>query len=278
MIIQYFQLLALGAFAGFTIFLGLPLAFLQGAGARTKGFLNALSIGILVFLIVDVLGHAWDSASTVAVAALAGRSTPWDSAAALAAMFGGLAVGLLGLVIYESRFMVHEEVSSIVPVSSSDRRSLIGSGAYRTSMMIAIAIGAHNFSEGLAIGQSYAAGSVGLALLLIIGFGLHNTTEGFGIAAPLTGRRERPTTRFLAVVGVVGGGPTFVGTLVGSVWSSLLTYVLFLSFAGGALVYVSLLMYSSGRRQTSNLVLMSGILVGLCIGFGTDLLVTLGGA
>jgi len=152
-------------------------------------------------------------------------------------------------------------------------------GAYRLSMMIAIGIGFHNFSEGLAIGQSYASGAIGLALILVIGFGSHNATEGFGIAGPLTGLAKRPSTRFLATVGLVGGGPTFLGTLTGSlIGVSDFAYVLFLSAAGGALVYVSLLMYNTGRRQTTNRVLMVGIFVGLSAGFLTDLIVTLGGA
>jgi ZIP family zinc transporter len=80
------------------------------------------------------------------------------------------------------------------------------------------------------------------------------------------------------MVGLIGGGPTFVGTIVGSLWNSTVAYVLFLSMAGGALVYVSMLMYNSGRRQTTNNILMLGIFVGLCAGFVTDLIVTLGGA
>src|SRR5712692_7235353 len=145
-------------------------------------------------------------------------------------------------------------------------------------MMIATGVGAHNFSEGLAIGQSYAAGSIGLAFVLVIGFGAHNATEGFGIASPLTSLVGRPSTRFLATVGLIGGGPTLLGTLVGSVWTSTFTYILFLSAAGGALVYVTMLMYNSGRRQITNRILMSGLFVGLCAGFLTGLLVTLGGA
>lgn len=41
---------------------------------------------------------------------------------------------------------------------------------------------------------------------------------------------------------------------------------------------MSMLMYSSGRKQTTNDILMLGIFVGLCAGFVTDLIVTLGGA
>ncbi len=149
---------------------------------------------------------------------------------------------------------------------------------YKLSMMIATGIGAHNFSEGLAIGQSYVAGSTGLALLLIIGFGAHNATEGFGIAGPLTGLTKRPSPRFLAVAGLIGGGPTFLGTIVGSLWTSVFAYTFFLSIAGGALVYVSMLMYSSGRGQASNQILMLGMFFGICAGFLTDLIVRLGGA
>src|SRR5205823_1041013 len=60
--------------------------------------------------------------------------------------------------------------------------------SYALALLIATGIGLHNFSEGLAIGQSAAVGELQLALVLIIGFGLHNMTEGFGIAGPLTGQ------------------------------------------------------------------------------------------
>ena len=107
---------------------------------------------------------------------------------------------------------------------------------------------------------------------MIIGFGAHNATEGFGIAGPLTGLVKKPRIRFLILAGLVGGGPTFVGTVLGSLWTSAS------SLLQGGLIYVSILMYSSGRKQTTNDILMLGIFVGLCAGFVTDLIVTLGGA
>jgi len=72
-------------------------------------------------------------------------------------------------------------------------------------MMTALGIGAHNLSEGLAIGQSFAAGLVGLGVVLVVGFAAHNTTEGFGITAPLVGPDARPKTSFLAKVLFIGG-------------------------------------------------------------------------
>jgi len=313
---DYWQLILLGLIAGFTIFLGLPLAVLQNLSAKKKGFLNAFAIGILVFLIIDVFSHAWESAETAASDAFAGKSPIGDAIFDLLAMFGGIAIGLLGLLWYESKYMKkpikqqqqQQQLSSKSSTAGgesilSDNGSRIAAGgaelsehqqqqqqqqqlwqqqqevtAYRVAMMIAVGIGVHNFSEGLAIGQSYVTGATGLAILLIIGFGAHNTTEGFGIAGPLAGLIKKPRVRFLILVGLVGGSPTFIGTILGSLWNSPIAYILFLSIAGGALVYVSLLMYNSGRRQTTNNILMLGIFVGLCAGFITDLMVSLGGA
>jgi len=130
----------------------------------------------------------------------------------------------------------------------------------------------------LAIGQSYVTGEISLAILLIIGFGAHNTTEGFGIAGPLSGLINRPRIRFLLLMGLIGGGPTFIGTIMGSMWNSNLAFILFLSIAGGALVYVSMLMYNAGRKYTTNSVMMTGIFIGLVAGFMTDMIIQFSGA
>jgi len=280
---DYWQLILLGAIAGFTIFLGLPVATLQHVSPKKKGFLNALALGILVFLIIDVFSHAYDSASNAATTAFSGKGPIGDAIIDLATMFGGIAIGLLGLVFYETKVMTKNfpQILSLENIKRGDehlRQLFHETNAYKLAMMIAVGIGAHNFSEGLAIGQSYVAGEIGLAILLIIGFGAHNTTEGFGIGGPLTGLLNKPKTRFLLQAGLVGGGPTFVGTILGSLWNSTVAYILFLSIAGGALIYVSMLMYNTGRKQTTNDILMIGIFVGLCAGFITDLIVTLGGA
>jgi ZIP family zinc transporter len=280
-LIDYPQLLLLGAFAGLTIFLGLPLAIAQGVSSRKKGFLNATAIGILVFLIVDVLGHAWEPVSDAASGAFVGKAPLEVAVLDLLAMFGGLAIGLLGLAWYGRRYMNETTRAQLsngkTSAEKKESRIMQQADAYRLSMMIAVGIGVHNFSEGLVIGQSYVSGAMRLAVILIVGFAAHNATEGFGIVGPLTGLEKRPSIRFLIGVGLVGGGPTFAGTLLGSQWTSAPVYILFLAVAGGALIYVSMLMYNSGRRQTTNDVLMVGLFVGLSAGFVTDLIVTLGG-
>ena len=44
-------IILLGAFAGLTIYLGLPLAFLKKAPQSLKAFLSMLATGVLLFLL-----------------------------------------------------------------------------------------------------------------------------------------------------------------------------------------------------------------------------------
>ena len=89
----------------------------QSVSSRLKGFLNALAIGILIFLTVDVLGHAWESAAVAASTAFAGKAPVGNAVLDLLAMFGGMAIGLLGLTWYETRYM--KETAPAIPDRSS---------------------------------------------------------------------------------------------------------------------------------------------------------------
>jgi zinc transporter, ZIP family len=151
------------------------------------------------------------------------------------------------------------------------------SPAGRLAMMIAIGIGLHNFAEGLAIGQSAAAGETSLALLLVIGFGLHNATEGFGIVAPMAGEEQRPSWGFLALLGLIGGGPTFLGTVVGRSFTSDAVSVLFLSLAAGSILYVVVQLIGVALRAGHKEMLYWGIFLGIMAGFATDFIITAAG-
>jgi ZIP family zinc transporter len=252
--------LLLGAIAGFTIFLGLPIARWQRASLRLKALLNAIASGILVFLFWDVLTEATGQIESTIPHAQSGSSGEFIALVVL--FFGGIAIGLLSLVFFERRMLVREQ---------SDVSS------HQLALMIATGIGLHNFSEGLAIGQASVTGAIGLATILIIGFGLHNATEGFGIAAPLASS-GRPSWKFLGLVGLIGGGPTFLGTLLGSLVVNPQVFIFCLALAAGSILYVIGELFHIGRKFPARELVMVGLIIGFFLGYGTDLIVVWGGA
>lgn len=276
--IDYFQLLLLGAVAGFTIFLGIPFALVP-ARKQTKNFLNSLAVGILIFLLFDVLEHAWASIEDTLTQALSMNASPIPGITLLLTMFFGIAISLIGLSIYQDRFMTrNSSVDFINEFTNQTSKKTNEVVPKKLALMIAIGIGVHNLSEGLAIGQSFATGEISLALMLIIGFGAHNATEGFGIVGPLASDEEKPSLLYLFELGLIGGGPTFLGTILGSFWVSDIAYVLFLSLAAGALIFVILLMSNTNSKQIKLPLKMTGIFIGLMAGFLTDLIISLAGA
>ncbi len=142
--------------------------------------------------------------------------------------------------------------------------------------IIAIGIGAHNFAEGLAIGASAAAGATALAAGLIIGFALHNATEGFGVAAPLAGKVV-PSWGQLLLAGLVAGGPTFLGTVVGYNFSSPTLSVFFLATAIGALVFVIGELWSILKRTGVTVLVTTMVTAGFAVAFATETLINING-
>jgi ZIP family zinc transporter len=259
----------LGAIAGFTIYLGLPFARLKDPPRSLQAFLNALATGILIFLLWDVITKASEPIDSALALARKGHAGTFVGLLALFVV--GFGAGLLGLVYYERRFLRGDSKQHGVKQTEA-------MPARRLALLIATGIGLHNFSEGLAIGGSARSGAIGLAATLIIGFGLHNMTEGFGIAAPLTSTGNRPAWRFLGLLGLIGGGPTFVGTILGYGLQSDALFVLFLALAAGSILYVVGELLHVGRRFSVREVAMWGLFLGFMLGYATDLIVTWGGA
>ena len=278
----------LGALAGFTIYLGLPIGRVRVLGDRARVALAMFAVGILAFIFVDVLEHA----NEILDGALSGYKDGSGSFAQLAAyaalLLGGFGVGSAGLTIVERRML--RSIGELPPMAGGSEaaalatRSLSTAGAVpdavrrralRGGMLIAVAIGLHNFAEGLAIGVSARAGEVSLATVLIIGFALHNATEGFGIVGPLGS--VTPSWRWLALAGLVGGGPTFVGSMVGYEVTSQPLELAFYALAGGAILYVVCEILNAirryGHRELGAIVLAGGFAAGVL----TDLVVAYGG-
>jgi ZIP family zinc transporter len=272
------QIALLGAIAGFTIYLGLPLGRLSAPMPRVRALLNAVAIGILMFLQFDVLSHAWAPIDS----ALGDKPHHIGTAVGYGALMTlCLGVAFLGLTRFDrwvaKRASRGPGAAAAAELENNPRPSLV-TRLSSLPMLIAIGIGLHNFAEGLAIGNSAAAGEISLAVLLIIGFGLHNATEGFGIVAPMAAVGERPSWGYLGLLGLIGGGPTFVGTLVGEQFTSTATSIAFLSLAAGSILYVVIELLAVARKTGLKELTSYGIMIGLVAGFLTDAIVTLGGA
>ena len=268
------QILALGAIAGITIFLGLPVARVRTGGIRIRTFLTGASAGILVFLLVDILQQAGEPVG----AAATGRH--WAQLAGYGSVYVvGFGAGLLSLV-HLSRWQKRRlQRGSMGPgaMAVAEKGATPQMDALRIGMSIAAAIGLHNFSEGLAIGQSATRGEMSLALVLVIGFALHNATEGFGIGGPLVAARVQAPWRWVILAGLIGGGPTFLGTAVGASFASPVAFVGCLALAAGAILYCLGELFAAGRRLAWDVV-QWGILGGFLVAFGTDLVLKAAGA
>ncbi len=279
------SILLLGAIASLTIFLGLPVGRMRNLSTGTRVFLNATATGVLLFLFWDVLTLAMDNLEPRLTAAQDEHAS-WGPFVGFSALFaGGLVVGLMSLVYYDSWMRRRrrpmgpgaasvQELAPAVPV----RGLRLHSEPRRLAFLIAVGIGLHNFAEGLAIGQAAASKQISLAVLLIVGFGLHNATEGFGIVGPLAAEAERPSWAFLSLLGLIGGGPTFLGTVVGQAWVSDALATLFLTLAAGSILYVVIAMLGVCAKANRRELMMWGLLLGALAGFATDLVVTAAGA
>ena len=231
---------------GLSILLSLPIILDKKASMRRLLIYNAIAIGILVFLLVDIYGD---------VAAIFGSSTITNPL---------LLVFITGFSISFAFF--------IMPKSSRDPEE----NPHRTSMLAAIGIGMQNLTEGLVFGSAGAAGMLPIYVLSVVGFSAQNITEGFPIAAPLFGKISRTSKKFIVSIMLIGGLPTIIGTAIGLVFYSNGFVVFFDALACAAILYVVLVLFhintKTGEKSNygikkSMFYTYAGILAGFVIAY-----------
>jgi ZIP family zinc transporter len=284
--VSFAETVALGAIAGFTIYLGLPVGRVGHVGDRLRVALAMFSVGILAFIFMDVTKHSQEIVDTTLGSFKDHKASFTHVLGLFALLAAGFTAGTAGISGIERT--LRRRRTAVAPIAGGGTAGaftpaeLAGfdldarRGALRTGMTIAVAIGLHNFAEGLAIGVSAKAGAIGLATVLIIGFGLHNATEGFGIVGPLGG--VKPSWSWLWVAGLVGGGPTFLGAIVGYQVHSDPLELSFYALAGGAILYVVGEIWTAMRRYGHRTLGLNLLACGFLAGVATDLVVSYGGA
>lgn len=223
--------------------------FMRRLGWRGLHFILALTIGLLVFLVVDMFEEAREVAVTVP-----------------GALHGSLLVPTVALLTF------------LLLLTIAGRRDEAPRHGLPLAYRIALGIGLHNLGEGLAIGAAFALGEVALGVFLILGFTLHNVTEGIGIAAPIL--RERPALAHFAGLALLAGAPAIVGVWIGGFTYSPLWTTIFLAIGIGAIAQVivevtRLIARGDEQREagTLNWTTLGGVTAGIAIMYITALLV-----
>jgi ZIP family zinc transporter len=285
--LSFAETVLLGALAGFTIYLSLPFGRLETTSTRFRVALAMFSVGVLAFLLVDVFEHALETIEHSVEDYAAGEKSFSDPLSLIVLILAGFTAGTAGLATLE-RWMrpppppppiaggavdalTVEEAQRLTSDSERHRKH-----ALQLGMTIAAAIGLHNFAEGLAIGVSASTGEIALATVLIVGFALHNATEGFGIVGPLGS--VRPSWGWLGLAGLIGGGPVFLGAIVGYNVTSEPLEIAFYGLAGGAILYVIGEVWNGMRRYGHRELGIWMLCAGFALGIATDMVVVYGGA
>lgn len=203
-------------------------------GRRWLGALLALTLGLLVFLLVDTFFEVL------------------EIGAELPGMFQGIPLALFAALL---TWLAITAVGSMRRRGAAGDQKPVKSGGLALAVMIAISIGLHNFGEGLAVGAAFALGEAALGSFLVIGFILHNVTEGIGIAAPLVpsskagaagiqpaadvqpaaGAQPAPGVAVFAGLALLAGLPAVLGAWLGGFAFSPLLGVIFLGVGLGAI-------------------------------------------
>lgn len=276
----------LGALAGFTIYLGLPFGRLQLVSPRARVALAMFSVGVLAFLFAEVLVHGVEIVEHNFEKLGNGHGSLGYGVLLSLMLGGGFAAGSAGLALIEQWMRPSRKAPPIAGGATDamtvEQAGLLGqeqlavrARALRTGMTIAAAIGLHNFAEGLAIGVSASTGEIGLATVLIIGFAVHNATEGFGIIGPLGD--VRPSWGWLAVAGLVGGGPVFLGSMIGYNVTSEPLELAFYSVSAGAILYVIGEVWAAMRRIGHRELGLTMLAAGVFLGAMTEMIIAYGG-
>ena len=221
---------------------------LRGVSRRGLEFVLALTVGLLVFLLIDTLEEGLEVAAGAA-SSLQASAVVWIAAL----------VTCLGLLV-------------------AGRRGGAAPAGTALAAFIALGIGIHNLGEGLVIGASFATGQAALASFLVVGFTLHNVTEGIGIAAPMTERR--PSLAVFAALAALAGLPVVLGTWGGAFAFSPHWAALCFGVGAGAIlqVVIELSAYLNRTAQRAGHTALSptallGFVAGLAIMYATALLV-----
>ncbi len=221
---SFWTAFALTLLAGLATGIGSALAFFtRRTSRRFLSFALGFSGGVMVYV---ALVEIFQKARIALAADLGAKGGHW---AAVGAFFGGIAlIAVIDRLVpaVENPHEVHT-VEEMDGSAGSRERHLM-----RMGVLTALAVGIHNFPEGLATFTA-ALSNPGLGLAIAVAIAIHNIPEGIAVSVPLfyaTGSRGKAFAwSFLSglaePVGALAGwfllrpffGPTLLGVLFAGV-------------------------------------------------------------
>ena len=214
---------ALTIFAGLSTGIGSAIAyFIRKPKVTYLSFSLGLSAGVMIYIsFMEMLPMAVN---------YAGELT------AVLAFFGGIAfIGLIDMLVPEVE-NPHNYQGLDEPMTKRLEKPLM-----RTGLLTALAIGIHNFPEGLATFAS-ALSDVKLGVFIAIAIAIHNIPEGICVAMPIyyaTGSKNKAFFySFLSGLSEpVGAG---IGFLILMPFLNEMVLSVTLAFVAGIMIYISL--------------------------------------
>ena len=263
---QFWIVMGLTTIAGLATGIGGLLAFFSRPGKDNGRFLSAslgFSGGVMVFIsLAELMPEARH--------ALVGEyGSPHGGLLAMLALAAGMVItAVIDKMIPEVENPHHvrsEEEFNHAGDASEDERRKLG----RSGLMFALAIGIHNFPEGLA---TFAGGLSGMdvALPLTCAIALHNIPEGIAIAVPIfyaTGDRKKAF-----MYSLFSGLAEPVGALIGFLilmpfLSATLLAILF-AIVAGIMIYITFdELLPMAETYGQHHIVLAGLLLGM-LGMG----------
>jgi len=238
----------------------LLLLFAAGSATAAATGLGALPVAWLGRRATDLRPAMWGlTIGLMGVASIVGLLLPALDEGSAASVFGGVAAGVVFLLVAQRQLKVHD-----VGVAG-----LRGAGI-RRSVLVFVVLLVHSIPEGFAIGTAYASDTAGLSLFVIVAIGLQNVPEGTSVAIPMDAAGFSVGRQFWAAV--LTSAPQPVGAVAAYLLVEQIEPLLPISFgfaAGAMLAIVAVELapqaFQRGHRAQAAAGLVSGSVLMLAL-------------
>lgn len=230
---------------------GVITMFARRSNTRLLTFAMGLSAGVMIYIsFAELLPQAREGFAA---------SDPGEpSLPTLLAFFGG--IGLIALI--DRLVPADENPHEMNTIEDATKNKL-----RRTGTMLALAIGIHNFPEGMATFVS-ALDGIDVALPIVIAIAIHNIPEGMAVFVPIyhsTGDR-RKAFRYTILSGLAEPAGALAGAIfLMPFWSPAVNAVS-LAAVAGIMVYISFdELLPGAERHGHHHIALAGIISGMAV-------------